>query len=217
MNVLPEAPSILPDPPAILPGAPLIVGKCHRGAAKTRAALYTCPLSAPPRTLRRRPAAPMPDAPPPSPSRADAKDPPFTWTVRIYYEDTDAAGVVYYANYLRFFERCRTEWLRELGFDQAALAAREGVVFVVASAEAHYRRPARLDDVLQIDARIAERHGSHVVFAQDARRGGELVCHGRVKVVCVDSTTLRPVRLPPALAAALGASRPDDGAVPVLR
>jgi len=134
--------------------------------------------------------------------------PRFTWPVRIYYEDTDAGGVVYYANYLRFFERCRTEWMRELGFGQSALAAQAGVIFVVASAELRYLRPARLDDELLIDACVVERYASYVVFEQQAWRGEQLLCRGKFKVACVDAQTLRPTRLPETLNKGLPAVNP---------
>ena len=124
----------------------------------------------------------------------------FAWPVRVYYEDTDAAGVVYYANYLRFFERCRTEWFRDLGYGQGELAQREGVLFVVATAEIRYLQPARLDDALVIDACISERFATHVTFDQVATRAGEPICRARVKVVCVDAATLRPRRIPAAIA-----------------
>jgi len=147
----------------------------------------------------------------PSPPPASAADPTstreltFTWPVRIYYEDTDAGGVVYYANYLRFFERCRTEWMRKLGFGQSELAAKAGVIFVVAAAELRYLRPARLDDELIIDACVAERYASYVVFEQQAWRGEQLLCRGKFKVACVDAQTLRPTRLPEALNTGLAA------------
>jgi acyl-CoA thioester hydrolase len=133
----------------------------------------------------------------------------------VYYEDTDTGGVVYYANYLRFFERCRTEWMRSLGFGQRELAEREGAMFVVAGAEIRYLRPARLDDELRIDARLAGRFASYVVFEQHAWRGAELLSHGRVKVACVDAGTMRPRRIPANLATALQASQPDPTASPM--
>ena len=98
---------------------------------------------------------------------------PFTWTVRVYYEDTDTGGVVYYANYLKFFERARTEWLRAAGFGQQALAAEQGLQFVVARIECDYRRPARLDDVIDIDVRVIQAGRVSVVFEQTARRGDD--------------------------------------------
>jgi acyl-CoA thioester hydrolase len=123
----------------------------------------------------------------------------FRWCVRVYFEDTDAAGIVYYANYLKYFERCRTEWLRALGIDQRRLAASEHVQFVVTDLAVRYHRPARLDDALAIDASIVEQARSFLVFRQQARRDGELLASARVKVACVDTGRLAPVRLPAAL------------------
>jgi acyl-CoA thioester hydrolase len=125
----------------------------------------------------------------------------FTWPVRIYYEDTDAGGVVYYANYLRFFERCRSEWMRALGYGQRQMLERDGVLFVVAGLEIKYLRPARLDDELVIDARIGAQYSSYVVFEQQAWRGSELLARTSVKVACVGAQTLRPTRLPAGLLA----------------
>jgi acyl-CoA thioester hydrolase len=130
---------------------------------------------------------------------ADDDTADFRWTVRVYYEDTDAAGIVYYANYLKYFERCRTEWLRSLGFDQRDMAARERLQFVVADLSVQYHRPARLDDALTVDATIVERARTYVVFRQQARRGAELLASARVKVACVDTGRLAPARLPASL------------------
>jgi acyl-CoA thioester hydrolase len=129
--------------------------------------------------------------------------PTFELPVRVYYEDTDAGGVVYYANYLRFFERARTEAMRSLGHGQASLARDHGVLFVVAEAHVRYRRPARLDDALLIMSRVAGRHASFLEFAQEARREGELLCVAEVKIACVDATTFRPTRIPGVLDACL--------------
>jgi len=137
------------------------------------------------------------------PATEDRAD--FAWTVRVYYEDTDAAGIVYYANYLKYFERCRTEWLRSLGFDQRQMAAGERLQFVVAELSVQYLRPARLDDALTIEARIAERARTYVVFLQRARRGAELLATARVKVACVDTARLAPARLPAALVGRMAA------------
>lgn len=126
-----------------------------------------------------------------------ANDPAtFRWPVRVYFEDTDAAGIVYYANYLKYFERCRTEWLRALGIDQRRLAKEQGLQFVVADLAVEYRRPARLDDALLIEAAIGERARSYLVFGQRAWRGAELLAAARVKVACVETGRLTPVRLP---------------------
>src|SRR5512146_2139742 len=92
-------------------------------------------------------------------------------TLRVYYEDTDTGGVVYYANYLKFFERARTEWLRAAGFGQQSLAAEQGLQFVVARIECDYLRPARLDDVIELDVRVVKAGRVSVVFEQTARRG----------------------------------------------
>ena len=135
--------------------------------------------------------------PPSPPAPVDSNR--FQWPIRIYYEDTDTAGVVYYANYLKFFERCRSEWVRTMGYGQQDLVEREAAVFVVAGVEIKYRRAARLDDLITIDATISERFGSYVVFEQNAWRGTELLAHGKVKVACVDATTMRPRRIPEGL------------------
>lgn len=129
----------------------------------------------------------------------------FRWNLRVYFEDTDAGGIVYYANFLRYFERCRTEWLRALGVEQTSLAASYGLQFVVASASVDYLRPARLDDQLTITARIGELARSYLVFEQCALRGAQLLARARVKVACVDTRRLAPARLPAELGAALRA------------
>ena len=130
----------------------------------------------------------------------------FRFPIRVYYEDTDAAGIVYYANYLKYFERCRTEWLRRLGFDQRDMAERERLQFVVADLAVQYHRPARLDDSLDIDATVVERARSYVVFRQQARRGAELLASARVKVACVDTGRLAPARMPALLLERMAAS-----------
>lgn len=123
----------------------------------------------------------------------------FKWPVRVYYEDTDAGGVVYYANYLKYFERCRTEWLRALGVDQSALAREHGLLFVVARIEAEYRQPAGLDDELVIHARALQIGHCSIVFEQFAQRGDHLLARAQVTVACVDAQRRRPARLPPTL------------------
>lgn len=125
----------------------------------------------------------------------------FHWQVRVYYEDTDTAGVVYYANYLRFFERARTEWLRALGWSQQALAetARRG--FVVTEAHIEYKRPARLDDLIDLDLHLVQVGRASLVVEQTAHRAGELLARARVKVGCVDSDRFAPAALPPEMLA----------------
>jgi len=127
--------------------------------------------------------------------------PDFSWTIRIYYEDTDAGGIVFYANYLKFFERARTEWLRATGISQQAMAQSEGVAFVVKNSGLNYHAPARLDDELKITV-VVERLGrASVQFFQQAWRIGdnpELLATGHIKVGCVDLATFRPAPMPPA-------------------
>jgi acyl-CoA thioester hydrolase len=120
----------------------------------------------------------------------------FRFAVRVYYEDTDAGGVVYHTGYIRYFERARTEWLRSLGYSQQRLAQEERVLFTVVDLAMHYLRPARLDDLLEIVSR-AEPAGASVQFRQVAlEAGGGVLAEGQVKVACVDAQTLRPRRLP---------------------
>ncbi len=128
---------------------------------------------------------------------------PFTWTVRVYYEDTDTGGVVYYANYLKFFERARTEWLRAAGFGQQALAEEQGLQFVVARIECDYRRPAKLDDVIQLDVRVVQAGRVSVTFEQTARRGDVVLATARVRAGCVDTVTLTPKPMPASMLAAM--------------
>jgi acyl-CoA thioester hydrolase len=131
---------------------------------------------------------------------------PFSWPVRVYYEDTDAGGVVYYASYLRFMERARTEWLRALGFGQKGLAERERVVFVVRSVAIEYLRPSLFDDSLQVTVELAKVGASQMVVNQRVMRGEELIAAAEVKVVCVDAATFRPVKIPKAIMTRTGRS-----------
>lgn len=122
----------------------------------------------------------------------------FRLPVRVYYEDTDAGGVVYYANYLKYLERARTEWLRSLGWDQQELVERRGVLFAVRSLQADYRAPARLDDRLSIELRVEAFGRASVDFAQCVRResdDNELMT-ARVRVACLDAATFRPAAIP---------------------
>lgn len=122
--------------------------------------------------------------------------PVHTHELRVYWEDTDAGGIVYYANYLRFFERARTEWLRALGIDQQRLRELDGTIFVVADARIAYRAPARLDDVLRVTVAVAEAGRASLALAQAAWRGDTLLVDGTVRVGCVDAGTFRPRRIP---------------------
>ncbi|MFO1415111.1 MAG: tol-pal system-associated acyl-CoA thioesterase [Burkholderiales bacterium] len=125
--------------------------------------------------------------------------------MRVYYEDTDAAGVVYYANYLKFMERARTEWLAAAGFPLAAFEREHGVVFVVHRCEIDFRRPARLNDDLTVTVEALELGASRLVARQDVRRGDEVLTTARVTLACIDAARWRPVRIPAALAATLEA------------
>jgi acyl-CoA thioester hydrolase len=126
-----------------------------------------------------------------------------TLSVRVYYEDTDAGGVVFYANYLKFLERARTEWLRGLGFDQSRLAGERGLIFVVRALDMSYRKPARLDDLLTIRSRVTRVGRASIHFAQQAERSGELLAEGSIQVCCVDAANLKPAELPDDLRATL--------------
>jgi acyl-CoA thioester hydrolase len=133
---------------------------------------------------------------------------PFVWQARVYWEDTDAGGIVYYANYLRFLERARSEWLRARGVSQLAMARDPGVVFSVVALEAQYRRPARLDDMLSISCEPQWEGGASIVFAQRIWRDPleeDLLVSASVRVACLDAATLKPRRLPPVIVRELSA------------
>lgn len=136
----------------------------------------------------------------PVPVPAEASSPaPFRHRLRVYWEDTDAGGVVFYANYLKFFERARTEWLRALGVGQQALRERTGAIFVVSETRVRYLAPARLDDELEITVHLAEAGRATLVVAQQAWRGTCLLAEGEIRIGCVDAGTFRPRRIPMAL------------------
>jgi acyl-CoA thioester hydrolase len=120
----------------------------------------------------------------------------FSATMRIYWEDTDAAGIVFYANYLKFFERARTEWLRGLGFGQEQLRSDAGIAFVVSETQLRYRRPARLDDVIDVSVAVIHLGQASLEIAQEARRAGELLADGTIRIGCVELGTFRPCRIP---------------------
>lgn len=123
----------------------------------------------------------------------------FSWPVRVYFEDTDSGGVVYYANYLKFLERARTEWLRALGFAQRELAAHEGVIFVVRSLAIEYLRPSRIDDSLQVTVEPVKVGAGQIFVAQEVRREADVLVSAEVRLACVNAATLRPVRIPQAI------------------
>jgi acyl-CoA thioester hydrolase len=131
-------------------------------------------------------------------SELSANPPPIVYRhpVRVYWEDTDAGGVVFYANYLKFFERARTEWLRSLGYAQEAMRREQGVMFVVTRTAVRYVQPARLDDVLDITVAVRSLGQATLVLAQQALREGTLVAEGEIRIGCVDAQTFRPHRIP---------------------
>lgn len=124
----------------------------------------------------------------------------FHWPVRVYYEDTDSGGVVYYANYLRFMERARTELLRTMGFEQDALIRDDGVLFAVRSVSVDYLQPARFNDLLLVTARVSEIRKASLIFEQHIYRADDAaraaLCSGTVKIACLDATSMRPAPIP---------------------
>lgn len=122
---------------------------------------------------------------------------PFTWPIRVYYEDTDAGGVVFHSNYLNFFERARTEMLRALGHEQDALRADYGILFVVRSLQIDYLKPARFNDMLLVSARLIESKKASLVFEQEITRGDEtLLCKGIFRIACLDASAMTPKAIP---------------------
>lgn len=119
-----------------------------------------------------------------------------TLPIRVYYEDTDAGGVVFYANYLKFFERGRTEWLRQLGVNQTELASKENRIFVVKGLDIRYKRPARLDDLLSIHSKVTRVGKASIDFHQVAELNGEPLCESNIQICCVDARSLKPAALP---------------------
>jgi acyl-CoA thioester hydrolase len=124
--------------------------------------------------------------------------------VRVYWEDTDAGGVVYHASYVRFMERARTEWLRAMGIDQASLRARERIQFTVVDMQIAWKRAAVFDDALDVTAELTETRGVSFVFRQQVLRGDELLVEATVRAAAIDAESLKPRRLTPALLKQLG-------------
>lgn len=127
---------------------------------------------------------------------------PHIFPLRVYYEDTDLAGIVYYANYLKFIERARSEWVRGLGIDQALLRAQQGIVFAVRRVEADYLRPAVFDDVLSVQTVLADLSGARLVLDQAVLRGAQTLFTARVTLVCLTAAGTA-TRFPTALRTAL--------------
>ena len=123
----------------------------------------------------------------------------FIWQARVYYEDTDSGGVVYYANYLKFLERARTEWLRSFGIQQDKLAQHEGLIFAVRSVQLEYVKPAKFNDLLDVSVAISKAGKASMTFDQTICRADgqkQLLCAGQVKVACLNADTLRPQAIP---------------------
>jgi len=124
---------------------------------------------------------------------------PFSHRLRVYWEDTDAGGVVFYANYLKFFERARTEWLRALGVAQQQLRDETGAIFIVADTRVRYLKPARLDDLVDVTVDVRDAGRASMLIAQAARRETTLLAEGEIRIGCVDAATFRPQRIPTAV------------------
>jgi acyl-CoA thioester hydrolase len=128
----------------------------------------------------------------------------FVWPVRVYYEDTDAGGVVYYANYLKFMERARTEWLRALGFEQDQLRRDEGVVFAVCQIAVDYMKPARFNQSLTVSVRLTKLNSASLYLEHTlVNEVGEAICQGNVKIACLDIDSFRPKPIPKSILAGL--------------
>ncbi len=127
----------------------------------------------------------------------------FDIPLRVYWEDTDAGGVVFFANYLKFFERARTEWLRSLGFSQERMRVDDAAAFVVSETSVRYLRPARLDDLLTITVRLASVARASITIEQQAWRGDELLSEGSIRIACVDTERFALRRIPEGITHAL--------------
>jgi len=126
----------------------------------------------------------------------------FSWPVRVYYEDTDHGGVVYYANYLKFMERARTEWLRARGVEQDRLIEQQGVIFAVRSAQLDFLKPGRFNQQLGVSAQVVETGKASLTFEQAVtlqpgeEESGEVLCRGQIKIACLDANSMKPRAIP---------------------
>lgn len=123
----------------------------------------------------------------------------FVWPVRVYYEDADSGGVVYHANYLKFMERARTEWLRCRGYEQDIMSAQQGLIFVVRSVRLDFLQPARFNEQLDVSVIVTACRGASIEFQQEVRRKNTALCSALVKIACLNSDNLKPQRLPKAM------------------
>lgn len=136
----------------------------------------------------------------------------FSWPTRVYWEDTDAGGLVYHAQYLAFMERARSEWVRALGYGQDGLRLQHGLLFVVAGMQIGFLKPGRLDDALEVTVELRRCRRASLIFAQTVRRGEEVLIEAEVRVAAVDAAQLRPCPIPPELYAQLQAQSVPDPA-----
>ena len=120
----------------------------------------------------------------------------FIWPIRVYYEDTDAGGVVFHSNYISFFERARTEMLRAMGYEQDELTVKEGIIFAVRSVQADYLSPARFNELLQVSAEVTHAKKVSLTFEQLITRGDVVLCTSIIRIACLDALTLRPKAIP---------------------
>jgi len=127
---------------------------------------------------------------------ADGQPAPFVWLIRVYYEDTDAGGIVYYANYLKFMERARTEWLRAMGVDLHEWAVQTGKGFVVRSAQLDFAKPAHLGDMLEVSVEPTIQKKASLTVVQRVSKDGEILCQGSIRLAAVELRTMRPCGLP---------------------
>ncbi|NOT84923.1 MAG: tol-pal system-associated acyl-CoA thioesterase [Methylococcaceae bacterium] len=121
---------------------------------------------------------------------------PFNWPIRVYYEDTDAGGVVYYANYLKFFERARTEMLRAIGYEQDQLRSSENILFVVRALQIDYLSPAHFNDLLAVSSTVTEIKRTRILFDQVITKESLTLCHAAISIACLNATSMRPTAIP---------------------
>jgi acyl-CoA thioester hydrolase len=127
----------------------------------------------------------------------------FQWPVRVYYEDTDAGGVVFYANYLKLYERARTEMLRDMGFEQDQLITQESVIFVVRSVQVDYLKPAKFNDLVVVTAELSLVKSASLTFEQIIKRGDDVLSTATIQIACLDAKFMRPKQIPDTLKRAL--------------
>lgn len=120
----------------------------------------------------------------------------FNWSIRVYYEDTDAGGVVFYANYLKFFERARTEMLRHLGFEQDQLIKIQKLIFVVRSVKVDYLKPAKFNDLIDVNSAVIEKKKTSLIFKQSIVREDLVLCDAEIRIACLDAQTMKPKPIP---------------------